>query len=110
MVLPLTEATSPVWQTSRARSSQLQRDSGSSWVAGSSQAQALTCTTRSGGKSPGTTRTRLLFQTLEAISEEPFPPPTDNLTAAVEARGNVVVVQSFGGQKDHLGSLNLKIR
>jgi hypothetical protein len=47
---------------------------------------------------------------LEAIGEEPFPPPADNLTAAVEARGDLVVVQSIGSQQDHLGSLNLKIR
>jgi hypothetical protein len=47
---------------------------------------------------------------LKAIGEEPFPPPTDNLTAAAETRGNLVVVQSRGGQEYHLGSLNLKIR
>jgi hypothetical protein len=47
---------------------------------------------------------------LEAIGEEPFPPPTDDLTAAVEASGNLVVAPSLGGQQDHLGSLNLKIR
>jgi hypothetical protein len=47
---------------------------------------------------------------VEAIGKEPFPPATDNLTAAVEAPGNFVVVPSLGGQQDHLGSLNLKIR
>jgi len=47
---------------------------------------------------------------LEAIGKEPFPPATDNLTAAVEAFGDFVVVQALGGQQDHLGSLNLKIR
>jgi hypothetical protein len=41
-VLPLIEATKPDWQTSRAKSLVLQRDNGKPWVAGSSQAQALT--------------------------------------------------------------------
>ena len=41
----------------QTRSLVLQRDNGSACVAGSSQAQAFTCTTNSGGKSPGATRT-----------------------------------------------------
>jgi hypothetical protein len=55
-------------------------------------------------KSPGTTRTRLLFQSLETFREERFPPATEDFTAAVEASGNLVVVQSLGCQKDHLGT------
>jgi hypothetical protein len=52
----------------------------------------------------------LLFQSLETIREEPFPPAADHLTAAVEARRDLVVVQSLGRQQNHLGSLDLKIR
>jgi hypothetical protein len=56
-VLPLMEATNPLWHTSRTKSLVLQRDNGNSCVAGNSHAQALTCTTSSGGKNPGATRT-----------------------------------------------------
>jgi len=52
----------------------------------------------------------LLFQSVETICEEPFPPAADHLTAAVEARCDFVVVQSLGSQQDHLGALDLKIR
>jgi hypothetical protein len=52
----------------------------------------------------------MFFQTSKTIIKEPFPPTADDFTAAVEARGNLVVVQSFGGQENHLGALNLKIR
>jgi hypothetical protein len=52
----------------------------------------------------------MLLQTSETISEEPFAPTADDFTAAVETHGDLVVVQSFGGQQNHLGALNLKIR
>jgi len=52
----------------------------------------------------------VLFQSIEAIHEETFPPATNDFTAAVEANGNLVVVQALGGQQDHLGALDLKIR
>jgi hypothetical protein len=47
---------------------------------------------------------------LDTFRKEPFPPATYDLTAAVEAGGNLVVVQSLGGKKNHLGTLDLKIR
>jgi hypothetical protein len=52
----------------------------------------------------------LFLQSQEAFRKESFAPPADDLTAAVETSGDLVVVQSLGGQQDHLGSLNLKIR
>src|SRR6516165_7092363 len=88
----------------------LQRDNGKSCVAGSSQAQALTCTTKSGGKSPGTTRTRAFFQTGEAFQKEPFPPLRYYVTARAQSRGDFAVFQSFGSHQDDFGALDLKIR
>jgi len=73
-VLPLREATRPLCWTCCTRSVVLQRESGRPYLAGSSQAKALIWTTSSGGKSPGTTRTSLLFQPREAIGEEAFAP------------------------------------
>jgi hypothetical protein len=52
----------------------------------------------------------MLFQSLETIREEPFPPAADHLTAAVNTCCNFVVVQSLGSQQNHLGTLDPKIR
>jgi hypothetical protein len=52
----------------------------------------------------------LFFQSPETFHKEAFPPASDDLTAAVEPSGNLVVVPSLGGQQDHLGTLDLKIR
>jgi hypothetical protein len=52
----------------------------------------------------------LLLQSHEALNKEAFAPPAYDLTAAVETGGNLVVAQSLGGQQDHLGALDLKIR
>jgi hypothetical protein len=50
----------------------------------------------------------LLFQPLATFDKEP--PATDDLTSAVEAGGDLAVFQSFGGQQNHLGTWDLKIR
>jgi hypothetical protein len=52
----------------------------------------------------------LFLQSQQTVSKEAFAPPADDLTAAVETGGNPVVAQSLGGQQDHLGTLDLKIR
>src|SRR5215468_142554 len=109
-VLPLMEATSPLCWTCCTRSVVLQRDSGRPYLTGSSQAKALICTTSSGGKSPGTTRTSMLFQPRETIREESFAPKRYHFTAGVEAGGDLVVGPASGGVQDHLGPLDLKIR
>src|SRR6516165_10554502 len=83
-VLPLMEASKPLCWTCCTRSVVLQRDSGRPYLAGSSQAKALTCTTSSGGKSPGTTRTSMLFQPREAISKEALAPERYHFTSGVE--------------------------
>jgi len=88
----------------------LQRDKGKSYFAGNSQARALTCTTSSGEKSPGTTRTISFFQAGEAVGKEALAPKRDHFTAGVEAVGDLVVGHALGGVKDHFGPLDLKIR
>jgi hypothetical protein len=45
-----------------------------------------------------------------AYSSNPLTPATDDLTAAVEPGGKRVVVESLGGQQNHLTSLDLKKR
>jgi hypothetical protein len=52
----------------------------------------------------------LLLQSHEAFDKESLPPSADDLTAAVEAGSNLLVGQSPGGQQDHPGTLDLKIR
>jgi hypothetical protein len=52
----------------------------------------------------------LFLQSYETFGKEAFAPPAHDLTAAVETSGNLVVAQSLGGQQDHLGTLDLKIR
>ena len=79
-------------------------------VAGSSQASALTCTTSSGGKSPGSTRASLFFQSRQSLLEKAFAPQADDFASRMQARSNFVVAQAVGGEEDHLGSDDLKIR
>jgi hypothetical protein len=109
-VLPLMEATRPLCWTCCTRSLVLHRDSGRPCFAGSSQAKALICTTSSGGKSPGATRTSMLFQPSEAIGKEALAPKGDYFTAGVQACGDLVVRQTLSRVQDHLGPLDLKIR
>jgi hypothetical protein len=52
----------------------------------------------------------MLFQSSEAVGIETLAPQTDDFTAGVQRCSYLVVGHAFGGMKDHLGSLNLKIR
>jgi hypothetical protein len=52
----------------------------------------------------------LFLQPHQTIHKEALPPATNYLTASVQSGRNLVVVQSLGGQQDHLGPLDLKIR
>jgi hypothetical protein len=79
-------------------------------VAGNSQASALTCTTSSGGKNPGTTRAGTLLQTGQSFFEEALSPQAHNFATSVEASGDLIVGQALGGKKNHSGAQNLKIR
>jgi phage gp45-like len=51
----------------------------------------------------------MLFQSCEAIGEEPFAPQRYHFTSGVEIGGDFVV-DPLGGVQDHLGPLDLKIR
>ncbi len=108
-LLPLMEATRPLCWTCWTRSGVLHRDKGRSYLDGSSQARALTCTTSSGGKSRGATRTSPLFQPGKALGKEALAPRRDHFTAGIEAGGDLVVGHALGGVKDHFGLLYLKI-
>jgi hypothetical protein len=103
-------ATNPEWQTCSFNSERLQRESGKPDWLGNSQAKALTCTTSSGGKSPGAARAGKLFQPAEAFVEEAFAPLADNFAARIQPSRNDVVGQVFGRHEDNFGPEYLKIR
>jgi len=103
-------ATKPARQTSCRSSSRLQRESGMWWVAGSSHARALTCTTTSGGKRPGATRSGTFLQPGQALFEEAFAPLADDFPAGIQATSDVVVGEALRRVEDHLGTENLIIR
>src|SRR5271169_558428 len=109
-VLSLMVATNPDSRTCCATSATLKRESGRSSVAGSSHASALTCTTTSGGKSPGSARASLILQSGQALFEKAFAPQAHDFAARMQARSNLVVAQAIGGEEDHLGSHDLIIR
>jgi len=52
----------------------------------------------------------MFFQTRQSVFEETLAPHADNLTAAVEASGDLIVGTAFGGEQNHLGAEHLKIR
>ena len=90
-------------------SPKLQRDSGTSCVAGNSQAKALTCTTSSGGKRPGATRSGTFFQSQQAFLKESLSPLANDFTAGVQASSDLVIGPAFGGVEDHSGANDLAI-
>src|SRR3990172_7975659 len=91
MVVSLIEATSPARRTCSASSAVLQRDSGTPKVAGSSQAMALTSTSSSGGKDPGTPRTWPLFQAWESLVEEPLSPQAHHFASSAQTLCDFIV-------------------
>src|SRR5208283_6154404 len=109
-VVSLMLATSPEATAWRAISGTLQRDKGTCCWLGNSQARALICTTTSGGKRPGAARSREFLQASQAFGEESLAPQADHFAACIQAPGNFIIGQSFGGMKDHSGARNLKIR
>jgi hypothetical protein len=52
----------------------------------------------------------MFFQTGKTVGKETLAPQADHLTARVQTSGDLIVGHTFGCVKDHLGSLNLKIR
>jgi hypothetical protein len=70
----------------------------------------LTCTTTSGGKSPGSARASLILQACQALFEKALAPQAHDFAPRMQARSDLVVAQAVGGEEDHLGSYDLIIR
>jgi hypothetical protein len=70
----------------------------------------LTCTTTSGGESPGSTRASLILQSSEALFEKALAPQAHDFAPRMQARRDLVVAQAIGGEEDHLGPDDLIIR
>ena len=77
---------------------------------GNSQANALTWTTRSGGKNPGAAGAGTFLQSSNALLKESLAPHADDLTAGVETGSDLVVREALGGKQNHFGADDLKIR
>src|SRR5271169_5607599 len=90
-VLSLMVATNPNCRARCATLETLRRESGKPSVAGSSHASALTCTTTSGGKSPGSARAHLIFQARKALFKKALAPQTHDFAASMQARSDLVV-------------------
>jgi hypothetical protein len=82
--------------TSRCSSVRVKRDSGRPWVAGSSQAIALTSATSCGGKTARATRARPVAESPQAILEEAPAPLADDPSGGVEANGDLGVREPIG--------------
>jgi len=52
----------------------------------------------------------MFFQPGEAVGKKTLAPKRDHLTAGVQTGGDLVVGHAIGGEEDHLGRLDLKIR
>ena len=88
----------------------LQRNRGWSRSAGGSQAKARTWTTSSGGKGPRATGTGEFLKASQAALEEALAPQADDFAAGVEAAGDGVIAEVLGGEQDHPGASDLKVR
>ena len=109
-VVPLTVATRPRVRTSRRRSGNDQRATGTPASIGRSQAIRFTSTMTLGGKAGGAPASRLFVETGKTFAEEPLAPFADDLARGIQAGGNDVVRQSLGGQQDQLGTYDVTIR
>jgi len=71
---------------------------------------ALTRTTSSGGKNPGSAGALSVLQAGQTFFKEPFSPATHDLASRAQAIGNLIVRQALLSEEDHLGASNCKIR
>jgi hypothetical protein len=67
-------------------------------------------TTTSGGKGPGATRAVGVLQPRQPLFKESLSPPADNLPSSIQAFGNLIIAETFGGEQNHFRSKHLKIR
>src|SRR5512134_2636806 len=103
-VLLLRVATRPQRWASRTMSAVLKRESGRPSLDGNSQAMALTCTTTSGGKNRGATRSRALFQACQALVKEAFAPKTNDVAAHRQGGSDFVIGEPLRSQEDYSGT------
>jgi hypothetical protein len=92
---------------SRCSSVRVKRESGRPWVAGSSQAIALTSATCSGGKTARASRALLVGEPSEPLVAESSSPLTDALGRAVESLGDLGVGLPARRVEDHPRPLDL---
>lgn len=109
-VAPLISAIRPCAITCCRISSMDSRDNGSPSLTGSSQAKALTWTTRLGGKAGFTPASRLRLKAWHAGKSESLAPLTDDLTRRIQTSRDDFVGQSLICQKDDLGAYHITIR
>jgi hypothetical protein len=86
------------------------RDKGNPRRWGSSQASALTWTTRLGGKAGFTPAARLSLQARQSGQGKSLAPLADDLARRIEFGRDEVVRQTFIGKKDDLGADHITIR
>ena len=110
IVVPLTVATSPRANTSRCRSGNDQRASGTPASIGRSQAIRFTSTTTLGGKAGWSPASQRLVEARKALVEEPVAPLADDLPRGIQTRRDDIVGQSLGGQQDKLRADDVSIR
>jgi hypothetical protein len=67
---------------------------------------ALTSTTNSGGKNPGSARARPLVEPAQALLEEPLTPHAYDFAPVIEPLRNLVVGKTFSSKQNHLGTHN----
>ena len=101
-------------QTVVADASQIARSS-TSWCrrgvrAGSSHAIATTSAPCSGGKTARATRARPFLQPLDALLAEPPSPLAHDLRMAIDAHGDLLVLQAVGGMQDQPRPLHIPKR
>jgi hypothetical protein len=70
---------------------------------------ALTRTTSSGGKNPGSAGAFGVYQPFQSFFEEPFSPAADDLASRAEPVGDLIIREALLGEEDHLGASNHKI-
>src|SRR5262245_23230802 len=104
------KATTPATISWRASSAQLQRDSGTPLVAGSSQARALISACTEGGKDPGPARALPVLQPLQSLLEEPLPPAVNHLRAGIQPRRDLHIGHPLRCHHHNLGSHHPPVR
>ena len=109
-VVPLIEATIPLWTASRAISFRLRREKGRPRSLGNWQAKALISTTISGGKSARSPAPWPFFKSGQTLFEESFSPLGDDLSRQIELRADLFVGEPRSGEEDNLGAHDIAIR